>query len=131
MNLNSTYPRELKPVEAELLLKMIRKGGGQANQFLPQLKGIMVSSGCKCGCASFSLQISADIPSVSSCDGKIISDQVGRTAKGELVGAILWQEQGRLSELEVYSVDGQTVENTCGLPLPDSLVPADSILHNE
>ena len=39
--------------------------------------------------------------------GKVICDFWGRTAREELVGVLLFQNGGRLSLLEGYSVDGQ------------------------
>ena len=37
----------------------------------------------------------------------MICDLWGRTVKGELVGVLLFQNDGKLCELEAYSVDGE------------------------
>jgi len=50
----------------------------------------------------------------------VIGDLGGKTAKGELVGIILFQRNGRLTELEVYSMDG-LAEGAFELPTLDSL----------
>jgi hypothetical protein len=53
----------------------------------------------------------------------VIGDLCGKTAKGEIVGVLLFQDAGKLSELEVYSLDGMIHDDSpeFGLPTIDSL----------
>lgn len=53
----------------------------------------------------------------------VVGDFEGKTARGELVGVLLFQRAGRLTELEVYSMDGQIKEESgeFGLPIIDSV----------
>ena len=49
---------------------------------------------------------------------KVVGDFGGETARGELVGILLFQRAGKLTELEVYSVDGQIKEKSGKFSLP-------------
>jgi len=55
--------------------------------------------------------------------GRVIGDLYGKTAKDEIVGVLLFQDAGKLSELEVYSLDGIIHGDLpeFGLPTTDSL----------
>src|SRR5271154_1232364 len=99
-------PRPLTAEETALLRWMIEHGVDEAKEFFPQIQAIRATRGCKCGCPSICLHVDENAGPVAFCEQKIISDQIGRTAKGELVGVMLFQENGKLSELETYSVDG-------------------------
>lgn len=43
---------------------------------------------------------------------------VGQTLAGELVGVLLFQDQGKLVELEAYSVDGEIKSETQEFEFP-------------
>ncbi|MGD0730921.1 MAG: hypothetical protein ABR956_06635 [Terracidiphilus sp.] len=53
----------------------------------------------------------------------VVGDFEGRTARGELVGILLFQRAGKLTLLEVYSMDGQIRQESgeFGLPTIDSM----------
>ena len=102
--------------ERDLLRKAIEMGEGDARLFLPQLEGMMATPGCKCGCPSIDLHLRFGAPAVRNCTQQIVSDLVGKTEKDELIGLILFQEDGKLNELEVYSVDGEIQAENWGLP---------------
>lgn len=53
----------------------------------------------------------------------MLCDYEGRTASGELVGVLLFQDGGKITELEVYSIDGeiQDPSGVFGGPLLASL----------
>jgi len=50
---------------------------------------------------------------------RIISDFLGETDKGNEVGLILFEDHGKLSDLEVYSM--ADIEGEWGFPILDSL----------
>ena len=53
---------------------------------------------------------------------RIVGDFVGATAKGESVGVILFQDDGRLSELEIYPFsDFENKTPDSNFPLIESL----------
>jgi hypothetical protein len=58
------------------------------------------------------------VPLGTSSD-TVISDVVGMTTEGKSIGVILIQNDGKLTELEVYSPD--TIEGSWGFPILDGL----------
>jgi hypothetical protein len=74
---------------------------------------------CSCGCPSFSLLADRSLPParVAYAD-RMVSDAHGTDPGGNEVVVLLFTEDGYLSEVEVYSVEG---DDFGGLPQPDSL----------
>jgi hypothetical protein len=117
--------RPLTPEEHELLCWVLEHGSEDVKSFLPQIKGIRAVRACTCGCPTIQLRVVDGVPMGTSNIGRVIGDLCGKTARGEIVGVLLFQDAGRLSELEVYSLDGEIQGNTpeFGLPTIESLSP--------
>jgi hypothetical protein len=113
----------LTPEEHHLLEWLIENGSVRAQSFRPQLEGIRALRSCMCGSPSISLITLPGSPNGISDGGRVVCDLSGRTSKGELVGVLLFQKEGRLCELEAYSVDGEikSVTQEFSFPLIDSL----------
>jgi len=115
--------RPLTAEELELLRWMFEHGSDDLRSFLPQIEGIRAARSCKCGCPSIQLDVAESAPLGLDRGEKVVGDFEGKTARGELVGVLLFQSAGRLTELEVYSMDGQ-IKGESGkfdLPIIDSM----------
>jgi hypothetical protein len=112
--------RPLTPDEETLLRWSLEHGSKEAKSYLPQIEGMRAKSSCTCGCPSVALVVSDDAPSAHDAKDRIVVDLLGQTAEGIGVGLLIFQDGGKLSELEVYPwVD----EGAFGLPTVESLVP--------
>jgi hypothetical protein len=100
-------PRPLSPDEHELLRWILENGSDAAKTFLPQVEGVRAVRSCICGCPSIQLIVEEGVQRGISNSGRVICDLWGRTRKGELVGVLLFQDDGRICELEAYSLDGE------------------------
>jgi hypothetical protein len=116
-------PRPLTHEEHELLCWILEHGSEETRSFLPQVEGIRAVRSCTCGCPSIGLRVADSAFLGTSNNGRVIGDLDGKTAKGELVGVLLFQDAGKLSELEVYSLDGEIHGDSqeFGLPTVESL----------
>jgi len=116
-------PRPLAPEEHELLAWMLEHGSEEAKSFLPQVEGLRAVRGCTCGCPTIHLIVAEEASLGKSDGGRVICDLQGKTAKGEIIGVLLFQDAGKLSSLEVYSLDGEIQNDTqeFGLPVIESL----------
>ena len=115
--------RQLKPEELELLEWMFEHGSDDLRTYRPQIEGIRACRWCPCGCPSLNFEIAEDAPLGLDRGDTVVGDFDGKTARGELVGVLLFQREGKLTLLEVYSMDGQIKEESgeFGLPTIDSL----------
>jgi hypothetical protein len=104
-------PRPLSPDEHELLRWILEHGSEAAKTFLPQAEGVRAVRSCICGCPSIRLVVRDGVPLGVSQSGRVISDLWGRTEKGELVGVLLFQDDGIICELEAYSMDGEVQDD--------------------
>ena len=110
--------RPLTFVELELLLWMFEHGSDDLRSFLPQIEGIRAARSCKCGCPSIRFEV-AESASLGLDHGeRVVGDFEGKTARGELVGVLLFQKAGKLTELEVYSMDGKIKGDSQEFDLP-------------
>jgi hypothetical protein len=74
---------------------------------------------CSCGCPSFSLVPDRDLPPAAvTYAERMVSDAHGTDPGGNAVGVLLFTEDGYLSQVEVYGVEGDDFD---GVPQPDSL----------
>jgi hypothetical protein len=112
--------RPLEEAELNLLLWMFDHGSDDLRTFRSQLEGILASPWCDCGCPSIRLQVAEEVALGKDFNQRVIGDFAGRTAKGELVGVLLFQRDRKLELLEIYSIDG-LVEGKFGLPTLESL----------
>jgi hypothetical protein len=110
--------RLLTPEELALLTWLLEHGLPEAKSFAPQVEGIRATRWCDCGCPSISLHVEEGVP-LGKCSYSPISDVVAKTPNGKKVGVLLFQKHGKLSILEVYSLD--IIEGDWGFPVYESL----------
>lgn len=112
--------RDLTQDERELVLWLLEHGTDSAKLLLNQLSIARVCSRCGCGCASIDFVIDEIVPDCS-LPMKIVSDYEWRDEHGNMLGAFVFSRNGRLSGLDLWSIDG----NTLPTYLPDvaRLVP--------
>jgi hypothetical protein len=117
-------PRPLTPEELDLLRWMFELGSENLRSFTPQLEGILGCRSCSCGCPSIRLQVSESAPLGIDRGETVVGDFEGKTAREELVGILLFQQAGKLTELEVYSMDGliKGGSSEFGLPALDTVM---------
>ena len=80
-----------------------------------QIDDLQVVSKCNCGCPTVSFEELGP----SAGPSRLISDQLG-IVDGEVVGVMLFERNGRLSMLEVYSFAG--TDHPFGLPYLENLL---------
>jgi hypothetical protein len=119
-----TSPRPLTPKELELLNWLLEHGLPEAKTFAPQMEGIRATRWCTCGCPSISLHVEEGVP-LGMGSNSVISDVIGRTPEGKKIGVLLFQKGGKLSILEVYSLD--IIEGNWGFSVYESLQTWESI----
>ena len=112
--------REVAPVERALLEWLISNGEAEARTFLYQLDTVRVVARCGCGCPTVNLATEGDKTPLMG-PSQILADFLGSTKEGVQVGVILHARQGKLSELEVYSLAG--TEGPFSLPDVETLKP--------
>lgn len=116
---NLPESRELTPAERRLIRWMLEHGGPGASAFVEQLERARVHSRCACGCASIYLAIDDARPNDLSMN--ILGDFQWRTESGAAFGAFVYEQDGLLAGLDLWSMDGQVTPNF--LPLPEELRP--------
>ena len=114
-------PRPLTAEEDQLLRWILEHGSEEARTFLPQIEGIKAVRSCTCGCPTIGRRVAEGVPACNEWADRMLGDLIGRTSKGELVGLMLFQGGGRLSCLEVYSLDGAAGPPEFGFPTIESL----------
>ena len=111
-------PRSLTPEELELLNWLLDHGLPEAKSFVPQIERIRATPWCDCGCSSISLHVEESVP-LGTCSYSVVSDVVAKTPEGKKVGVLLFQKKGKLSLLEIYSLD--IIKGIWGFPVYESL----------
>src|SRR5687767_5443440 len=102
-------PRELTDRERAFVERMLSIAGLSNSSFAKQVSTLHVVDQCDCGCPS--------VDFMPSPTGHSAVDAYARTRDGGLVGAILWQKDGRIAGLEVHSIEADPTE----LPDPHTL----------
>ena len=115
--------RPLTQVEERLLRWVLEHNSDEAKSYSPQIEGMRARRSCSCGCPSISLVVSDNAPAVIAAKERIVVDLSGQTTEGSSVGVLLFQDNGKLSELEIYPYDN---EGEFGLPTIESLSPFES-----
>jgi hypothetical protein len=92
----------LTPNESKLLLWVLEHGSDDLRSYLPQLEGMRAAGSCDCGCTSIYLEPLDSAPLGINCGERIVGEFLGVTVSGDSIGLILFQDCGRLSELEIY-----------------------------
>jgi hypothetical protein len=110
--------RELTTEERTVLdLLMSRPFPGQA-ELLQQLPSAKTSgSSCPCGCPTIGLVVDNQAPA-ANVSNRFPTEAIGRDARGNLVGILLFVDDGYMSELDFYSVEGDDIS----FPRVDSLI---------
>ena len=111
-------PRPLTPGELALLDWLLEHGLPEAKTFAPQLEKLRATRWCDCGCPSIALHVDEGSP-LGTGSSSVIADVDGRTPEGKKIGVLLFQRDGKLSILEVYSMD--VIEGEWGFPVYESL----------
>jgi hypothetical protein len=82
-----------------------------------------VKNSCTCSCPSISLVTSDEIPAGIAAKERIVADLSGEAPQGISVGVLLFQDGGKLTELEIYPYDDA---GTFSLPTIKGLSPFES-----
>ena len=109
--------RELTAEETALIEWMLSHGTSEAAHFAPQLSRARVYSRCPCGCASIDLSIDGKRP--TDFRMRVLGDFQWQNAEGSLFGAFVFEQDGLLAGLDLWSVDGN--ETPRQLPSPELL----------
>lgn len=105
--------RALSSNERAVVARLLRLAGLERSGYASELAALHVVGRCRCGCASVDF---IHLHPVSPPAG-ILVDAYGRTPEGDAVGVLLWENQGHLSALEIYSMWTESA----GLPVAGSL----------
>ena len=110
--------RPLASNELAVVQWLLEHGDGDNSLFLEQLKSARVVRLCGCGCASIDFSISGKRPQHFAM--RVLSDHQWRNDQGHLFGAFVFEQDGLLAGLDLWSVDGQA--------MPDSMPPLESLV---
>jgi hypothetical protein len=102
--------------EAAVIEWLLRHGEQGSDHFFAQIETLTIVSRCTCGCPTVYFELENN--QASRKGEHLISDQLG-TVDGEDVGVMLFELNGRLSSLEVYSCAG--ADKPFGLPKLEDL----------
>lgn len=95
-------PTEVRPLTEEERSVAERMLSDQAVEYKSQLPHLLVVGRCGCGvCPTIFFQ-----PHVSGDRESDLVSYRGKDAEGGLVGVVLTEKEGVLSQLEFYSIDG-------------------------
>jgi hypothetical protein len=98
--------RALTHEESDLVTWLLQHATEAGRQALPQLRFARVSARCKCGCGSIDFRIENAADSVEPVGIEIVADYWWRTQYGHLCGAFVFLLAGRLTGLDLWSIDG-------------------------
>ena len=114
-----TVPANRPPTSAEraLLEWLLDNGISKAKAYKKQMTEIHVCSTCSCGCPTIDLAMGGKTERTTG-PSQILANAEGLSPEGVPVNVILHARENKLSELEVFSLDGTKNFN---LPTPDKL----------
>ena len=112
----SSSERRLSPEEQAVILALLTQDFPGADELRAQVPSAVVIGHCACGCATVDLRVEAGPRALASPvqDGVLISAGV----RGRSDGVLLFVEDGRLSCLEISSVEDEPAM----LPRPEDLI---------
>lgn len=111
----ATAARELSAAEHDTVEKMLETA---SVQYTGQVAELRVVGRCGCGvCPTVFFE-----PYDPDTSEEALCTYVGRDKEGGLVGAILMQQRGRISQLDYYSIDGHEPWHP---PVAQDLDPSD------
>jgi hypothetical protein len=108
--------RPITEEEKSILFWLIEHSNAQHHQLASQVELLRVVTKCTCGCPTVYFAIAGDPPTRKG--ERIISDYLA-DVDGQDVGVLLFELDGKLSSLEVYSCAGHN--KPFGLPKIDRL----------
>ena len=111
--------RDLTAKERELVQWLLEHGNANARNFIPQLMQASVRSRCSCGCASIDFAIAGQRPKHFAM--RVLSDFQWKDQNQHLFGAFVFEQDGLLAGLDLWSVDGKSTPSK--LPPIEALVP--------
>jgi hypothetical protein len=106
--------------EREVVRWLLEHGDPKYRPLTSQVDGLKVVSKCTCGCPTINFALDGDPPSRKGT--RLIGDFVA-TVDDQDVGVLLFENDGKLSSLEVYSFAGS--DKPFGLPNVDTLAPCE------
>ncbi|MFC4529998.1 hypothetical protein [Sphaerisporangium dianthi] len=111
-----TVERPLSAAEQAVILTLLQEDLPGVEELRTQVSSAVVTRHCKCGCATVDLDVTLGPHTVAAPveDGVLIT----ATVRGRLDGVLLFVENGRLSCLEIYAVEGEPAP----LPRPEDLM---------
>jgi hypothetical protein len=114
--------RPLTPEECRLAEHLLRHAGAHgASEFIPQLARARVTGQCSCGCPTVDLAVPPDLDISNPPGERLIAEATGRV-DGKLVGAMIFQNKGLLTRLEIYRLEDVT-DHPFELPPIESIEP--------
>ena len=111
--------RALTSEESAVIRWLLEHGDGDNTEYLEQLESARVARLCGCGCASVDLSIGGRRPTHFAM--RTLSDYQWLNDQGHLCGAFVFEQDGLLAGLDLWSIDGQSTPNS--MPPMERLVP--------
>jgi hypothetical protein len=108
--------RAITKHESELIRWLLAHGDPGVAQFASQVDGLRVVAKCNCGCPTIYFELKGHFELRKG--ERVISDHLA-TVEEQKVGVMLFELDGGLSSLEVYSLAG--TDNPFPLPAVESL----------
>ena len=108
--------RKLTRQERDMVRWLLEHGDPGADGLVPQIDRLTVIGKCECGCPT--VDFALDGEAVPRKGEKIVSD-FRAEVDGQDVGVMLFQTDGKISSLEVYSFAGS--DKPFDLPLIETL----------
>ena len=112
--------RRASSQESDLVRWLLEHGDPAVAPLADQVDDLMVVSKCSCGCPTVYFALKGN--PTSRKGERVVSDWLART-NDELFGVMLFELDGQISSLEVYSCSGNVKE--FGLPESGSLLGYD------
>jgi len=116
---NIEIDRPLTSEERSVVQWLLEHGDADNAKFLEQLEQARVASLCGCGCASIDFAVGGKRPIHSAI--RVLSDYQWRDGHGHLFGAYVFEQDGLLAGLDLWSIDGQSTPTA--MPPIARLVP--------
>ena len=110
--------RALSEQERSLIEWLLLHGDGDNAAFVAQLNQSSVVAHCACGCASIDLAVAGKL---GAGNMRVLADFQWTTPEGHACGAFVFEQDGLLAGLDLWSIDGGAVPSA--LPAIEDLVP--------
>lgn len=115
--------RPLSGEERSLIEWLLEHGDGYNTAFVAQLNQANVIAHCACGCASIDLAIAGKRGAGGM---RVLADFQWITAEGYACGAFVFEQDGLLAGLDLWSIDGETIPSS--LPSTSDLLPYGTLI---